>query len=574
MLGRSIIPVIFIALLFGLMVMPVENRWAQADVVLSWCIMAMLASAVALWGFAKLSGKKTESGGWEYLDMMIVVGAIYYLVHTWMGDDYPCSTAFLKTMEAFLLYYALRCVMSYHVVSDHWMIAGLLFCGLYEAGLGISQMESGFSRNFRYMMTGTFQNPGPYAAILMMGSVAGIALVREMNVCWLKNVVIGVVGFMFVLLPATWSRAALLSLLVVGLIMFRKWYWRWRWAVWTGCMLLCVAFYCLKQGSADGRLLTWVAALTMWTQRPWMGVGTGGFLHAVADGVSELYSVDADSTLFASGGVTDYAFNDFIFVLVEQGMVGILMFGGVVAYTTYLLWMYSKPLFYAFLSLLLFSMFSYPMELFPYRTISVMMMAWGASIHSRKRETKISYARFLLPLLLLIPSYALAKEVTCRQKADQEYLLFSGMEHEAFIKDYYELLPLEDDHAKFLFNFGKLLRLHGRYNDSNAMLKQGTRVSADPMFYVLMGNNYRDMKSEDLAEEAYQKAYAVMPNRVYPLYQLVQLYRETGDSTNAKAYAKEIILFKEKVSSPATRQIKREMRLYLDGVNKKTLKTK
>ena len=196
-----------------------------------------------------------------------------------------------------------------------------------------------------------------------------------------------------------------------------------------------------------------------------------------------------------------------------------------------------------------------------------MVAAWVASVHSQQSDSRVRYGWFVLSLLLILPSYLITKQIQTRYNADRAYQMFAGMENEVFIKDYYELLPLEYDNPRFLFDFGKTLRTHGRYNDSNDMLRQGTLVSADPMFYVLMGNNYKDMGYPDLAEGAYKMAFSVMPNRIYPLYQLMQLYKENGDVKKAKAYAKRIISFKEKITSPATKQIKSEAEDYLKSGN-------
>ena len=126
------------------------------------------------------------------------------------------------------------------------------------------------------------------------------------------------------------------------------------------------------------------------------------------------------------------------------------------------------------------------------------------------------------------------------------------MHHEAFINDYYELMPMEMDNASFLFDFGRTLREAKRYNDSNAVLRLGSQVSSDPMFWVLTGNNYRDMQCYQEAEEAYQKAFAIMPNRLYPLYQLMGLYEEIGNVEAWQQTAKEIIMLQPKIKSPAT----------------------
>jgi tetratricopeptide (TPR) repeat protein len=163
-------------------------------------------------------------------------------------------------------------------------------------------------------------------------------------------------------------------------------------------------------------------------------------------------------------------------------------------------------------------------------------------------------------------------EMEKRIEADSSYRLFSHSGQEAFINDYYELLPLENDNQSFLFDFGQLLRSFGRYSDSNAILQKGTMVSNDPMFYVLIGNNYKDMKCYDLSEMAYQKAYSIMPNRLYPLYQLMLLYETEGKAEKMSEMAQRVLSFKEKVVSPATKEMKMKAREMIDSIESRMMK--
>ena len=78
------------------------------------------------------------------------------------------------------------------------------------------------------------------------------------------------------------------------------------------------------------------------------------------------------------------------------------------------------------------------------------------------------------------------------------------------------------------------------------------------MFYVIMGNNYRDERFYVYAEKAYKKAFAIMPNRLYPLYQLMLMYRDNNDTCNAKIIAKQIMELKPKVQSTATEEMKQK----------------
>ena len=80
------------------------------------------------------------------------------------------------------------------------------------------------------------------------------------------------------------------------------------------------------------------------------------------------------------------------------------------------------------------------------------------------------------------------------------------------------------------------------------------------MFYVMQGNNYRDMGFYPEAEHAYRKAFHVMPNRLYPLYQLMLLYERQGDTERMADMARQVMAFKEKVVSPAIEEMKAKAR--------------
>lgn len=540
-------------------VCPVETRWAKSDVTLAWGIVILVSLAVIIQLSACL--KREYRKGivrWNLLDALAMLWFLYYLMRSWMDGEFACATAFLKTVEMALMYFALRGIFATGKLPQEGIMCGLLACGVYESAIGVGQILNGTSRHYLYMVTGSFQNPGPYSALLAMGSAIGLAWMKKKEPGWSRYGIALATVLMLLILPATWSRAAFVALVTVVLWIFKADYWKWRWMVWLGCILACIALYYIKQGSADGRMMIWTAAITTWLHCPWTGVGIGGFENACANGVAELYGQNPHNALFINGDVAEFAFNDLLKVLVEQGAAGALLCIGTMGYTLHLLRKESGPLFCGMLSLLIFSLFSYPFELIPYRIISVVVAAWAASEHGRRKGSKSSWKSGMIPLLLLAPACLTAKEVGKRYSADREYLTFAGMEYESFIKDYYALLPMKRDDARFLFDFGKTLRAHGRYNDSNGMLWLGTRVSADPMFYVVMGNNYCDMGHTDLAEEAYRKAFAVMPNRIYPLYLLMKMHRKEGNEGKAWEYAERVKDFREKVVSPATRQMKQE----------------
>ena len=582
-----LLQVITFAFLLWLTILPVEVRWSDADGILSNTLPALSVAGVLCFLFTKGGGRLT------IVDGLVALWSLYYVGRVWFGAEYPCGTEWLQAMEIVVLYVVLRMVLHNTKIPAWGLCAGIVLFACYEAMIGAGQLISGNGRHHIFVLTGTFQNPGPYSAYLMIaGSIvlcrvpftiyhlqahfphlfSGIYHLSLAN-RWarrfwknerMKSIVketvyysLSVIAFLpLLILPATWSRAAFVGMGVCALWIFKKRYWRFRWYVWGALVAVAVAFYFIKRGSADGRSLIWMASLTTWMHDMWLGVGVGGFRHACAEGIAEMWNANHDSAKFASAGVTDYAYNAMVKILVEQGLVGALLWIAITLLAMWRLYKLSVSLFMGMLSLLVFSMFSYPFELLPYRIIAVMVFAWS---ESRDKSTLCLHLNKIIctfvSIITIAFSWFLKTEITERIEHDKDATLFAGMRNSAFLSDYYELLPYETDNPQYLFDFAKTLREETRYEDSNAILRMGTQVSADPMFYIIMGNNYRDEQLYDLAKETYEKAYSIMPNRLYPMYLLMMMYADKGDEALANDMAKRVRHSYVKIESNATKQM-------------------
>lgn len=582
-----LLQVITFAFLLWLTILPVEVRWSDADGILSNTLPALSVAGVLCFLFTKGGGRLT------IVDGLVALWSLYYVGRVWFGAEYPCGTEWLQAMEIVVLYVVLRMVLHNTKIPAWVLCAGIVLFACYEAMIGAGQLISGNGRHHIFVLTGTFQNPGPYSAYLMIaGSIvlcrvpftiyhlqahfphlfSGIYHLSLAN-RWarrfwknerMKSIVketvyysLSVIAFLpLLILPATWSRAAFVGMGVCALWIFKKRYWRFRWYVCGALVAVAVAFYFIKRGSADGRSLIWMASLTTWMHDMWLGVGVGGFRHACAEGIAEMWNANHDSAKFASAGVTDYAYNAMVKILVEQGLVGALLWITITLLAMWRLYKLSVSLFMGMLSLLVFSMFSYPFELLPYRIIAVMVFAWS---ESRDKSTLCLHLNKIIctfvSIITIAFSWFFKTEITERIEHDKDATLFAGMRNSAFLSDYYELLPYETDNPQYLFDFAKTLREETRYEDSNAILRMGTQVSADPMFYIIMGNNYRDEQLYDLAKETYEKAYSIMPNRLYPMYLLMMMYADKGDEALANDMAKRVRHSYVKIESNATKQM-------------------
>jgi O-antigen ligase len=585
----------------------IELRWMKCEVWILYGIPALL-----LMGFA-ISVLRKQRFRLTLADAIAATWFVYFVGRTWIGNEWPCRMEFLKTVETFLLYVGLRCAFDRTRMSAWVLIGVILTFGCYEAYLGFSQMYGDdVSRHGLFALTGNFLNPGPYSAYLMIGVVIGLSALKNMqnqpivndiqnilfvkkilrriperikgvvrnvkSITWRHIVTIAVI-IMAIMLPATMSRAAFLGVAVVVLLIYRGRYWKYRYIVWGTIAFVGVAFYFFKQGSADGRMIIWKATLTTWVDVPWFGIGIGGFLHAVAEGIARLSTTNTD---LSSAGVADYAYNILLKIVVEQGVVGGALAVAFVLVTLTKLSRNSSALFWGIVSLLVFGMFSYPFDMLSYKVVAVLIVAWSESTIKRQKDERqmtncerrmaknesqlvleLGWIKAsLLSCFLGFASWHAGKlSGVCFQTEWDSYMPLSV--NSFSIEDGYKWQPSVSDYSHFLYVFGKKLREEGQYNASNAIAYQATKCSADPAFYILIGNNYKDMKHYDFAEQAYYKAFAVMPNRLYPLYQLMLLYQESGEIQKRKLMAKRVIGMKPKIESPATRDMKKKAMVFL-----------
>lgn len=486
-------------------------------------------------------------------------------------SPYPAAEVYGKAMALGVAYVALRLVIPFcgRAFTRLWWV-GLCAAGGYELWTGFMQLAGReASRHHLFDVTGTFFNPGPYAIF--------VAVVLAVSVAWWYRhgeafagrgrwsrvgawSVAAVAVFCFPVLVATWSRAAWVAVAVAAACLL--WKAHRRMVLWGMGVAVCagVAAYFLKQGSADGRLLMTMVAGRAWAGEWLCGHGLGGYAQAYGAAQEAFFAARSGSPLSVVAGSPEYAFNGVLGVGVEQGVLGAvpaLMLG---LWSLAVLCRRGEVSAYGWLVLLVSSLFSYPFALWPFLSLAVAWVALAVSLEAGAAEVRWWKRTAVWPVVAAggLCVWHLSACTARRVEAYEEFRRVRGIQDVAFLEDYrkkYEDLKAYPD---FLFTFGTALREAGRYNESNAMLRQGTRVSCDPVFYTLMGNNYRDLGAVAEAESAYRKAFGMLPGRMYPLYRLMKLYEAEGQVHKAEEVARQIIAFRPKVDSPAVREMKNE----------------
>ena len=506
------------------------------------------------------------------LDAIVLLWALYMACNYWLLSPYPATEDFHEAEALCLAYAALRLAIPFcgKAFGAVWT-TGLCLAGLYQIYTGIAQLAGWEpSHHYRYALTGTFFNPGPYAILVAIALTVAAAWLYNHKGAWTglsrpDKIFRVTVYAMWVtglpVLAATWIRTAWVALAVALTVMLWRGHRRMVLGGLAVAACLGVCAYAMKQNSADGRLLMTIVAGKAWTAEWLTGHGLGGFAHAYGEAQAAFFTGHPDSPLLSVAGSPEYAFNGLAGVSVEQGFIGMACALTITSWTAFILVRKREASACGYIALLVASMFSYPFSLWPFRLWATGWVAYAVSLQAGTGTGAAWWKKAsgaAMAILLAVPSVWWTAETKTRVEAYGEYRALSGIQDAAFVDDFRKNYDRLKDRPEYLFTYGKALRELERYNDSNAALRQGTRVSCDPMFHVMMGNNYLDLGAPREAETAYRKAFSLLPNRVYPLYRLMKLYEATGKNEKARDMARRITAFRAKVDSPAVRKMKEE----------------
>ena len=506
------------------------------------------------------------------LDAIVLLWALYMACNYWFLSPYPATEDFREAEALCLAYAALRLAIPFcgKAFGAVWT-TGLCLAGLYQIYTGIAQLAGWEpSHHYRYALTGTFFNPGPYAILVAIALTVAAAWLYNHKGAWTglsrpDKIFRVTVYAMWVtglpVLAATWSRTAWVALAVALTVMLWRGHRRMVLGGLAVAACLGVCAYAMKQNSADGRLLMTIVAGKAWMAEWLTGHGLGGFAHAYGEAQAAFFTGHPDSPLLSVAGSPEYAFNGLAGVGVEQGFIGMACALTITSWTAFILVRKREASACGYIVLLVASMFSYPFSLWPFRLWATGWVAYAVSLQAGTGTGSVWWKKTsgaAMAILLAVPSVWWTAETKTRVEAYGEYRALSGIQDAAFVDDFRKNYDRLKDRPEYLFTYGKALRELERYNDSNAALRQGTRVSCDPMFHVMMGNNYLDLGATREAETAYRKAFSLLPNRAYPLYRLMKLYKATGKDEKARDMARRITALRAKVDSPAVRKMKEE----------------
>ena len=510
-------------------------------------------------------------------DAMVFVLFVYLLIHASLTHAMQ-RREFYLSISYFGLYVVFRVIRAMRLAN--YVSFAVMFGGIYQSCLVLGQLLGyGISNHLRFVVTGSFFNPGPCGIFLAGVFVLAVAMMKKgyrkvgINLMFVRYVTACVTfGVTLVALVPTMSRAGWIGALVGVMLLYRREIVAWgntrrRWVIGggiVGMIVVLTLFYLLKKDSANGRLFIWQNTVSAYWKTPLFGVGIDGFERAFAEAQHDYFEkekvLEQDNRHVEMAGVVESAFNEPLALFLLLGAVGGVLAAMVLFFKLQRLTAYSCVA----VALLVASFFSYT---FYIPSIAIVFLFAVAQLPDRRVRGGRYVNVLMFGIMGIVVLFFDFREFGRREayrKWKNNAVYYTWEDYQSVVKEYGKLYPVLKNDFKFLFEYGHSLHKVGRYEESNIMLKRGIRHSADPMFWNIAGNNYLALKQYDQGMTAYLRAYYTCPNRVYPLYLLTKLEAERGDTTMMNYYGRILLGKRPKVPSLAVDEMKFEIRKMLD----------
>lgn len=331
--------------------------------------------------------------------------------------------------------------------------------------------------------------------------------------------------------------------------------------------LMVILLYFFKSDSTKGRLFIGRISLSLLLDAPFWGSGANTFMAKYMSSQADYFALNPDSAFSLLADNTRHPMNEYLLILIEYGVCGFVLLGISIIFlrNSYLSSKsYNKtPALYSLISLLLVSMFSYPMK---YPIIWILTgIAIAIIIDGGSKECKMHpIIKIMIAILIII--FVLTP--ICQRWIDERRWFKianinpSGSNFEV-ICEYEDLYKRMKD-VSFLYNYAAELSMAQEYKYSNKILEECTNYINDTDAQLLMAENHQQLREYDKAIECLLFAHNMCPNRFIPLYRLMVLYIESDKRSDARNVAKMIVNKQIKISSSTICLIIKEAQLFLD----------
>lgn len=495
-------------------------------------------------------------------DILLGILVVMIFVHRYVPVDMSSLWQYLLVG---LVYFLTR---SSSVYVRKYASFSILCWGVCEVIIVFLQKLHWTSSNHGWFdITGTFGNPGPLGGFLGI-LCAGVANViyRRKRKNDIRTLVLLLIGVLFMYgVIVSGSRSGLLAAFtgimvifirkIVSLIQENR-----VKTVVIGCLSaltilssIGVILYCLKPGSADGRLLVWLNTLRLISDNPILGWGAGGWTANYMLYQADFFATHPQSSFIMLADNVAYPYNEILHIGAEHGLPGMALFIWIIieSFRVRPSDCQSESLLVSFWAFIVFSLFSYPFDI-------VLMLALFAFLAGSLEFRPVFFIR--IPQLIHKISFFIMLTILSSLSV-HFYRLYKKAWYNPELLLYFQYNP------EIMYMYSQMETVPDSMRSD--ILYRTSFLCPDSEIYCLLGDENMEKGNLDKSEWFYRKAVDMIPSRIAPRYRLFKLYLSKGDTISAVSLGRDILSFKPKVESIRTLKMKGEIKSFLHDYNNK-----
>ncbi len=340
------------------------------------------------------------------------------------------------------------------------------------------------------------------------------------------------------------------------------------------CIYLILGLYSYKKDSADGRVLIWKISLEMVKEKPALGYGFDGFRKNYMNYQAiYLQEKQLPETINNLADDNHYAFNEFLRIIIEQGIIGAIIlsiFLTSIAYTIYKYKLYidtvPRTITSCLTALLFFSFFSYPLSTFHINVLIVILLAGIACFSPKAPLWKLQIRSIILIIPYSTIFFMSLGYLFSYSKANSDWqnTLKGVYTNDSILEDTKKKLS---GNPYFLSTYGKYLNRKRHYSEAVLILSQS--IKEYPSYYTMieLGISYKAQKQYAEALHCFMKAKNMVPHKFRPFYLMMELYYDKKDYKSAIQLSNEILCKQPKIQSSELNTILKKTILLQEKMN-------
>ena len=461
-------------------------------------------------------------------DVILVIFGVYVITRDISSDSITAGRCmqYLLTTSAYML------VRLYCDRAKKAVLMGILLCGVVQSTIAYLQIAGVQNSNHSaFACTGSFSNPALLGCIVAVSLAVAVSELKLKSnaVCW---VLVVCIAYMLPVLILSDSRASWVAFGIgVTIILLREWRLKRFWkmiVVGVVAMMVAIPLYNHKPLSADARVLIWKVCGNISKENTLTGAGTDAvrreYMHYQAD-YFQNGGTEKERIITANN---NYAFNELLDILCSYGVIGVILFLGIVITYFACNGIGCTPSV-GVMCILVFGMFSYPFSNIVTLTIFTLLLAMEKGktvLYLRHKCAK--YITVIIVVALLSVAGVKWWEFKRFDDALKEYCW--EISEKEYVKSNFHNIKNE---PMLVSRYGRLLYETGNYAEAIPILDRMRELQASPEVYYDLGKCYEKTAEYDNAERCYKMVSYMLPAYITPQYKLLKLYKLSNQDVKA-----------------------------------------